>query len=242
MKFRSASLARRTGAAPAWRRSRLPATLFGMGGSSRDNERRSARSFSWAWLTGAIGLASIAPACASNTGGTAGPGGDGAAPANAAGAPGSASTTASDALNEPPPATCSQAGLDGTYTVPVTPELAPYDAFDVPSIQFCEHGGSASLSYDLPELLVGDATHVSFRGVFDATAPALELSGDQGSASCSESAGSWSCSESLVNVEVRTDKLRERFADMPAAEAAARTDVADVFSQDPIGVLTFAAP
>lgn len=167
--------------------------------------------------------------------------GSGGAPG---GAPAASTTSSAGAAPAPlqtsPPTSCSgQAALDGTYTVPVTAELEPYASFDVSSIQFCEHGGSVSLSYDLPALLVGAPTHLEFRGVFDPSAPTLELEGDQGSASCTPAGGTWSCREMLSGIEVDTDKLRERLSGMPAAEAAARSDVSDAFSQDPIGVLTF---
>jgi len=216
-----------------------------MGGSSRAKERTVA----WPWLAGAIGLASIAPACTSHDAGPAlsgsgGSSGSGGAPGGEPAASAGASAGAAPApVTSAPPPSCSQGGnLDGTYTVPVTPELEPYASFDVSSIQFCDHGGSTSLSYDLPALLVGDSTHIAFSGVFDAKAPTLELSGDRGSASCSETGATWSCRETLTGIEIDADKLRERLASRPAAEAQARTDVSDVFSQDPIGVLTFSTP
>lgn len=242
----------------AWRCATGAATFESMGGRRRERERTRRRSRESAWLAGAIVSLLIAPACTSETrypfapAGTGGGAnilasdgaGVGAGDAEVTGGGASSGATnesATTSLTEPP--SCSGgAELSGTYTVPVSTELEPYATFSVTSIRFCERSGSVTLSYDLPALLVGDATGIDLRGPFTASASSIELEGDAGTANCTATGTTWSCREDLSNLSIQDDKLAQRFAALPSAEAAARSSVADAFSQDPIGVLTFTTP
>ena len=140
-----------------------------------------------------------------------------------------------------PPACASKdtAEVSGTYTVPVSPELVPYATFDVQNVEFCEREGAVVLDYDLPALLVGKSTKISFRGASGSTA-VYRLTGDNGTADCAAANGTWSCQEHLTGLQMDLPALDERLASLPPAEATGRRAVASVFGNDPIGVLTFA--
>jgi hypothetical protein len=96
------------------------------------------------------------------------------------------------------------------------------------------------LDYDLPALLVGKSTRISFRSEPGATA-VYRLTGNNGTADCAAANGIWSCQEQLTGLEVDSSALDQRLASLPPTEATGRRAVASVFGNDPIGVLTFAA-
>jgi hypothetical protein len=129
----------------------------------------------------------------------------------------------------------------GTYVVPIEPELEAFARFDVPSVRFDVNGAELTLRYDLPELLLGEARRIAFRGVAGADGRYL-LEGDEGTASCRPEASSWVCDEVLQSLQLDTDKLARLLAGLPDAEARARRSVADRFIVDPIGVLHVPLP
>jgi hypothetical protein len=124
----------------------------------------------------------------------------------------------------------------GTYVVPIEAELEAYARFDVSAVRFDVDGAELGLRYDLPELLLGQARRISFRGTADA-AGVYQLAGDAGTASCRRDSNDWVCDEVLRSVELDTNKLDRLLSTLPEAEAQARRSVADRFIVDPIGVL-----
>ena len=161
-----------------------------------------------------------------------GDGEDAAEPATATASP--TNSSAPDAPSDPsPPA----AGVyPGTYFVPVPPELEPYALFSLESVRLELRGDELELQYDLPELLLGEARQISFRGGAAASGE-YQLEGDEGVARCRRSAGRLRCDEVLGGVDIDTRKIDRLLATMPRAEASARRSVADRFTIDPIGVL-----
>jgi len=125
----------------------------------------------------------------------------------------------------------------GTYSVPVAPQLEPYAAFEVESVRFERSSSELRLSYDLPELLLGERRRVSFRGAFAADGRHV-LDGDDGVATCQTSASGVRCDEVLRAPELDMDGLERRLVGLPEPEARARRAVAAAFSIDPIGVLS----
>jgi hypothetical protein len=107
-----------------------------------------------------------------------------------------------------------------------------------PERRVCARNGVVTLDYDLPALLVGKASRISFRST-DGT---LVLTGANGTATCAAMSGTWSCREQLSGVTVDEAALDERLASLPPAEASARRSVASIFGNDPIGVLSFETP
>jgi hypothetical protein len=126
------------------------------------------------------------------------------------------------------------------YHVPVPAELEPYSNFELSDLRLRAHGGEWELEYTLPELLVGGRQRLSFRGSASETGD-YQLLGDAGLVTCHSLGASMTCDEVLNRVELDRDKLERSFAALPAPESAARWAVADHFSDDPIGVLTFPA-
>lgn len=126
------------------------------------------------------------------------------------------------------------------YHVPVPAELEPYSNFELGDLRLREHGSEWELEYTLPELLVGERQELSFRGSAIETGE-LQLRGDTGQVSCRNLGGAMRCDEVLSRVQLDRDKLQRSFASLPVEESAARWAVAERFSDDPIGVLTFPA-
>jgi hypothetical protein len=129
----------------------------------------------------------------------------------------------------------------GNYHVPVPAELEPYADFEIVSVRLDVRGGELVLKYDLPELLIGEARGLSFRG---AATPdgSYVLEGDDGTATCRSSADGWTCDEALFAVQLDVEKIERLLDSMSDAEAIGRRSVADRFSVDPIGVLQIASP
>ena len=165
-------------------------------------------------------------------------------------APGATEPEATDSI--PPAATAGSTGTappvgaapsadHASYHVPVPAELEPYSNFDLGDLRLREHGSEWELEYTLPELLVGGRQRLSFRGSASDTGE-YQLLGDAGQVRCQRLGAAMACDEVLHRVELDRDKLARSFAALPAEESAARWAVADRFSDDPIGVLTFPAP
>lgn len=130
---------------------------------------------------------------------------------------------------------------EGTYTVPVVPELESFATFDVGDVRFRQRDGQLELSYELPALLVGERQRLSFRGSNAADAAGnVVLSGDSGTATCNTEQGLVRCDEVLPGVVLDADKLERELSAFEPEERAARRAIAEQFSVDPIGVLRFA--
>ncbi len=124
----------------------------------------------------------------------------------------------------------------GSYFVPVPAELVPYASFDLEEVRLELHGGELTLRYDLPELLLGNARGISFRGGSDESG-IYTLGGDDGVATCQSTASGWDCDEVLSGIDVDVDAVDRILSGLPDREAAARRSVTDRFAVDPIGVL-----
>jgi hypothetical protein len=120
--------------------------------------------------------------------------------------------------------------------VPVPAELESYALFELESVRLDMNGAELALQYDLPELLLGEARGLSFRGG-EVRPGEYVLAGDHGVATCRASEGRWRCDEELFGIELDTDKIDRLLSSLPAAEAQARRGVAEWFKIDPIGVL-----
>jgi hypothetical protein len=148
----------------------------------------------------------------------------------------------SGAVPTPPtlPPTLASGDVQGQYFVPVAPELLAYATFDVPTIRIRQHNREIEIAYTLPALLVGGDQELSFRGPDSADANGVyQLSGDSGQARCQWLETAFSCDEALSGIAIDRDKLEREYAQLPAAESDARWSIANQFSDDPIGKLTF---
>jgi len=128
------------------------------------------------------------------------------------------------------------------YSVPVPAALEPYAAYPIGDVSLCQSGDTIELGYSLPKLLVGKNTRVSFAGTYLAAEGTYELSSEDGTASCEPSDTSWTCFETFTGLEVDLERVADEAAELPAAEAAGRVEVAERFGGDPIGILDFDLP
>jgi hypothetical protein len=188
-------------------------------------------------LSSVVLLAAALAACSSSERAPAGP-----ADTVSGADPGTSDPAAADPSAADPAAADPAAAApgSGTYTVPVEPELERFATFDVSDVRFRERGGELELSYDLPELLVGEPQQLSFRGASDPDEDGqFVLSGDSGVATCRQELELMRCDEVLERVELDTDKLERALDGLAPEEQQARRAVAERFSVDPIGFLRF---
>lgn len=124
----------------------------------------------------------------------------------------------------------------GSYSVPVSAELAASASYSVNEIEWTYTGGTATLSYKLPVELLGKSQRVSFSGPFGTTGT---LVGDAGSAECSTVDRTITCREdmhALMPIEHDLSRVSEL---APANLASDRVSVTRVFISDPIGIASF---
>lgn len=173
-------------------------------------------------------------------GGTGAPGGDGGTTASGRPGPDLSMFPACvpDGQVEPPHMDIAGA----IYSVPVPAELEPFASYSVEDVSLCRLGSGIELGYSLPALLVGKKTRVAFAGTYDSANGTYELSSADGTASCELAGEAWSCLEHFTGIEVDLEEVAEEAEDLSQQEAAARLDVAEQFSGDPIGILDFTLP
>jgi hypothetical protein len=111
--------------------------------------------------------------------------------------------------------------------------------FGIEKISACAQGATMTLAYKLPVLLVGHDVNISFDGLWNPASGTYELTGPNGTASCSAAGTSWECREVLNGIQIDIQGLTQQLQGVPAADAQGRLDVATQFGQDPIGVLQF---
>jgi hypothetical protein len=135
----------------------------------------------------------------------------------------------------------------GHYVVPAPPDIASAATFAMPEADWTVAGGVATLHYELPVGLVGGTLPVTLSGPIAANATTVALTSSAGSGTCTASGTLVTCTE--VFGELGTLPISEAVVAQVAATeypgpVANRTAVADVFSSDPIGTISFdvAAP
>lgn len=152
---------------------------------------------------------------------------------NANGAPPASGTGAA-------PAAPVSGSFGGSYSVPVSADLAAAATFDVTELTWTVTGGVATLAYNLPRALVGKAMRVVFTGPFDASTGHATLTGAPGTAECTVTALAISCTEQMNGLLPIAPNLVvvEKLAATYAGPAADRLAVAARFAGDPIGIAT----
>jgi hypothetical protein len=125
----------------------------------------------------------------------------------------------------------------GTYSVPVSSELAASAIYEVDEITWSLSAGTATLSYKLPVELLGKSQHVSFSGPFGTSGT---LYGEAGSAVCTTADRTITCREDMHALMPIEHDL-ERVAELaPTSLSSERVSVTRVFISDPIGIASFA--
>ena len=130
----------------------------------------------------------------------------------------------------------------GYYVVPAPANLTAAARFAMSKVEWSVSSGIATLEYDLPTGLVGGEVEVTLRGPLPSGATSVQLSGINGSGTCTASGTTIACSEDLANLGTLPVSMAV-VAQVAAAEypgpVADRTAVANLFSSDPIGTVYF---
>jgi hypothetical protein len=128
----------------------------------------------------------------------------------------------------------------GSYSVPVSVELAGAATFDVTELTWSVVGGVATLAYNLPRALVGEIVHVVFTGPLDAATGHAALTGAAGTADCTVTALAIVCNEHMQGLLPLATNMAvvEKLAVSYPGPAADRLAVATQFAGDPIGIAT----
>lgn len=153
----------------------------------------------------------------------------------------SASLQASDVTS---PTTLTTSGkFVGTYVVPTSTDLAYAAIFSVPEVDWSiSGGGKATLHYDLPVGLVGGSLSVQLTGPISSTSTTVQLTSSNGTGTCTASGTVISCGEAFTNLgtlPISMDVVEQTAIATFSGPVSDRVAVADIFSSDPIGTVSF---
>jgi hypothetical protein len=130
----------------------------------------------------------------------------------------------------------------GSYVVPTSTDLASAAIFSLPEVDWTISGGIVTLHYDLPVGLVGGDVSVTFTGPLTSGATNAQLSGLNGTSGCTASGTVVSCAEAFTNLgalPVSMAIVQQQAAATFPGPVSSRVAVAQVFSSDPIGTVSF---
>jgi hypothetical protein len=130
----------------------------------------------------------------------------------------------------------------GSYTVPTTPDLTSAGVFAVSEVDWTITAGVVTLHYDLPIGLVGGDLSVTFTGSLGTGATGAQLAGTNGTSGCTASGTVVSCAEAftgLGTMPISMAVVQQQAAASFPGPVASRVAVANVFSSDPIGTISF---
>lgn len=131
---------------------------------------------------------------------------------------------------------------NGSYSVPVSADLQPYATFPI-SVDYQKTPGHLALQYVLPEELTGvPGQTISLEGDAPATPGApVVLKGPQGSASCSTSDVSLTCSVKMHDLQTNPSDIASLIQkeSTSSVEMNSRAAVANRFLKEPIGIVTY---
>jgi hypothetical protein len=130
----------------------------------------------------------------------------------------------------------------GSYVVPSSSDLASAAVFAVPEVTWSITSGIVTLHYDLPVGLVGGDISVTFTGSLASGATNAQLTGANGTSACTASGTVVSCGEALTHLGTlpvsMTIVQQQAIATFPGP-VSSRVAVANLFSSDPIGTISF---
>ena len=130
----------------------------------------------------------------------------------------------------------------GSYVVPTSADLASAAIFSVPEVDWTITSGVVTLHYDLPVGLVGGLLPVSFSGPLASGATNAQLTGANGTSGCTASGTVVSCSEAFTNLgtlPISMTVVQQTATTTFSGPVSSRVAVANVFSSDPIGTVSF---
>lgn len=130
----------------------------------------------------------------------------------------------------------------GGYVVPTTSDLASAAIFSLSDVRWTVSGGIATLHYDLPVGLVGGDLEVTFSGPLPSGATNAQLTGANGTSACTASGTVVSCSEAFTNLgtlPISMTVVEQTAIATFSGPVSSRVAVANLFSSDPIGTVSF---
>jgi hypothetical protein len=134
---------------------------------------------------------------------------------------------------------------EAQYVFPTTPGQQPLATFNLTNFSFSRSGNQITISYDLPQQLVGYPNMtITLTGTTDNSSAPTELTGNRGTASCTSQDLNLVCQVTYRNLNIdlaKTDSfLRNTVSN--ASELQTRLDIASEFSSEPVGVVTYTFP
>ena len=130
----------------------------------------------------------------------------------------------------------------GSYVVPTSPDLAAAAIFAVPEVDWTVSDGIVTLHYDLPVGLVGGDLSIAFTGPLASGATSARLTGANGTSTCTASGTVVSCSEVFTNLgtlPISMAVVQQTASTTFSGPVSSRVAVANLFSSDPIGTVSF---
>ena len=130
----------------------------------------------------------------------------------------------------------------GSYVVPTSVDLASAAIFSVPEVDWTISSGIVTLHYDLPVGLVGGDLSVMFSGPLASGATSAQLTGANGTSACTASGTVVSCSEVFANLgtlPISMTVVEQTATTTFSGPVSSRVAVAQIFSSDPIGTVSF---
>lgn len=124
----------------------------------------------------------------------------------------------------------------GTYRVPVPDDLAPFAVYPLDDAALVLAGGTLSVSFTLPQGLLGYASTATFQGAAPDGATEVTVSSFQGHGTCRLDGGI-ECALSYYAVQADLAAVTAYWRARGDANVAARVQVASLFDDDPLGVL-----
>jgi hypothetical protein len=130
----------------------------------------------------------------------------------------------------------------GSYVVPTSADLASAAIFSVPEVDWTVSSGIVTLHYELPVGLVGGLLPVTFSGPLASGATNAALTGANGTSGCTASGTVVSCSEVFTNLgtlPISMTVVQQTATATFSGPVSSRVAVANLFSSDPIGTVSF---
>ena len=126
----------------------------------------------------------------------------------------------------------------GRYVVPTSSDLVAAAVFQVKQVNWLVVDSVVTIEYPLPIGLVGGSLRVSLAGTLGGHDVPLALSGRPGTGSCTGTAQTITCQETIPNLGVlpiSMDVVKQTASAEYAGPVSDRVAVATIFSSDPIG-------
>lgn len=144
------------------------------------------------------------------------------------------------------PNTCISTFVGATdYMVPLDDQKDASESFLMKSISYRRCGDIVQVKYELPQDLTGEKNVVRMAGSFQKISNSLELSGDQGAASCvPRTDGAMKCDVKFQNLLLNPDRAADLLnqKNLNAHDLQKKLEAVGRFSGNPVGFFTVYPP